>query len=168
MSCSSRSSMFVLERQALAANQDQLDLDPALLQAAGQGQHRALGADRAQSAEEDRNAQWLGSYFTFFMMHRFQVSVGSSQLHLFLFLGAVAPGTLFGGPIGVRIGRKPILWISIRGVLPLTLARPFADLFWTDVLAVLIGLTMASAFPAIVVYAQQLLPGRVGMIGGLF
>jgi FSR family fosmidomycin resistance protein-like MFS transporter len=110
----------------------------------------------------------FASYYTFFMIHRFAVSVGSAQLHLFLFLGAVAVGTLIGGPIGDRIGRKPILWISILGVLPLSLALPFVSLFWTDVLAVLIGLTMASAFPAIVVYAQQLLPGRVGMIGGLF
>jgi FSR family fosmidomycin resistance protein-like MFS transporter len=110
----------------------------------------------------------FGSYFTFFMIHRFAVSVGSAQIHLFLFLGAVAAGTLIGGPIGDRIGRKPILWISTVGVLPLTLVLPFANLFWTDVLAVLIGLIMASAFPAIIVYAQQLLPGRVGMIGGLF
>jgi MFS transporter, FSR family, fosmidomycin resistance protein len=110
----------------------------------------------------------FGSYYAFFLMERFAVSVGSAQIHLFLFLGALAVGTLIGGPIGDRIGRKPILWISILGVLPLSLALPFVSLFWTDVLAVLIGLTMASAFPAIVVYAQQLLPGRVGMIGGLF
>jgi MFS transporter, FSR family, fosmidomycin resistance protein len=110
----------------------------------------------------------FASYYTFFLIDRFAVSVGSAQIHLFLFLGAVAVGTLIGGPIGDRIGRKPILWISILGVLPLSLALPFVSLFWTDVLAVLIGLTMASAFPAIVVYAQQLLPGRVGMIGGLF
>jgi MFS transporter, FSR family, fosmidomycin resistance protein len=110
----------------------------------------------------------FASYYTFFLMDRFAVSVGSAQIHLFLFLGAVAVGTLIGGPIGDRIGRKPILWISILGVLPLSLALPFVSLFWTDVLAVLIGLTMASAFPAILVYAQQLLPGRVGMIGGLF
>jgi MFS transporter, FSR family, fosmidomycin resistance protein len=110
----------------------------------------------------------FASYYTFFLIERFAVSVGSAQIHLFLFLGAVAVGTLIGGPIGDRIGRKPILWISILGVLPLSLALPFVSLFWTDVLAVLIGLTMASAFPAIIVYAQQLLPGRVGMIGGLF
>jgi FSR family fosmidomycin resistance protein-like MFS transporter len=110
----------------------------------------------------------FASYYTFFLIDRFAVSVGSAQIHLFLFLGAVAVGTLIGGPIGDRIGRKPILWISILGVLPLSLALPFVSLFWTDVLAVLIGLTMASAFPAIIVYAQQLLPGRVGMIAGLF
>ena len=110
----------------------------------------------------------FASYYTFFLIDRFAVSVGSAQLHLFLFLGAIAVGTLIGGPIGDRIGRKPILWISILGVLPLSLALPFVSLFWTDVLAVLIGLTMASAFPAIIVYAQDFLPGRVGMIAGLF
>jgi FSR family fosmidomycin resistance protein-like MFS transporter len=110
----------------------------------------------------------FASYYAFFLIERFGVSVHAAQIHLFLFLGAVALGTFFGGPIGDRIGRKPILWVSILGVLPLSLALPFAPLFWTDVLAVLIGLTMASAFPAIVVYAQELLPGRVGMVGGLF
>jgi FSR family fosmidomycin resistance protein-like MFS transporter len=110
----------------------------------------------------------FASYYTFFLIERFAVSVGSAQIHLFLFLGAVAVGTLIGGPIGDRIGRKPILWISILGVLPLSLALPFVGLFWTDVLAVLIGLIMASAFPAIIVYAQEFLPGRVGMVGGLF
>ena len=128
----------------------------------------ALAVLLALTFSKNFYAAAFGSYFTFFMIERFAVSVGSAQIHLFLFLGAVAVGTLIGGPIGDRIGRKPILWISILGVLPLSLALPFANLFWTDVLAVLIGLTMASAFPAIVVYAQQLLPGRVGMIGGLF
>ena len=110
----------------------------------------------------------FASYYNFFLIDRFAVSVQSAQVHLFVFLGAVAVGTFIGGPIGDRIGRKPVLWISILGVLPLSLALPFVDLFWTDVLAVLIGLIMASAFPAIVVYAQELLPGRVGMIAGLF
>ena len=110
----------------------------------------------------------FASYYTFFLIERFGVSVQSAQLHLFLFLGATAAGTIIGGPIGDRIGRKPILWISILGALPLSLALPFVSLFWTDVLAVLIGMIMASAFPAIVVYAQELLPGRVGMIAGLF
>jgi FSR family fosmidomycin resistance protein-like MFS transporter len=110
----------------------------------------------------------FASYYTFFLIDRFAVSVASAQIHLFVFLGAVAVGTLIGGPIGDRIGRKPILWISILGVLPLSLALPFVNLFWTDVLAMLIGLVMASAFPAIIVYAQELLPGRVGMIAGLF
>ena len=110
----------------------------------------------------------FASYYNFFLIDRFALSVQSAQIHLFVFLGAVAVGTFVGGPIGDRIGRKPILWISILGVLPLSLALPFVNLFWTDVLAILIGLIMASAFPAIVVYAQELLPGRVGMIGGLF
>ena len=110
----------------------------------------------------------FASYYNFFLIDRFAVSVQSAQIHLFVFLGAVAVGTFIGGPIGDRIGRKPVLWISILGVLPLSLALPFVNLFWTDVLAVLIGLIMASAFPAIVVYAQELLPGRVGMIAGLF
>jgi FSR family fosmidomycin resistance protein-like MFS transporter len=110
----------------------------------------------------------FATYYTFVVIDRFGVSIGGAQIYLFVFLGAVAVGTLIGGPIGDRIGRRPILWISILGVLPLSLALPFVDLFWTNVLAVLIGLTMASAFPAIIVYAQELLPGRVGMIGGLF
>jgi len=110
----------------------------------------------------------FGSYYAFFLIERFEVGAYAAQLHLFAFLAAAAVGTLIGGPIGDRIGRRPILWISILGVLPLSLALPFASLFWTDVLAVLIGLIMASAFPAIVVYAQELLPGRVGMIAGLF
>ena len=110
----------------------------------------------------------FASYYNFFLIDRFALSVQSAQIHLFVFLGAVAVGTFVGGPIGDKIGRKPVLWISILGVLPLSLALPFVNLFWTDVLAVLIGLIMASAFPAIVVYAQELLPGRVGMVGGLF
>jgi MFS transporter, FSR family, fosmidomycin resistance protein len=110
----------------------------------------------------------FASYYAFFLMERFGVSPQSAQIHLFIFLGAAAVGTMVGGPVGDRIGRKPILWISILGVLPLSLALPFVSLIWTDVLAVLIGLLMASAFPAIVVYAQELLPGRVGMIAGLF
>jgi len=128
----------------------------------------ALAVLLALTFSKNFYAAAFSSYYTFFMIDRFALSIGSAQIHLFLFLGAIAVGTLIGGPIGDRIGRKPILWISILGVLPLSLALPFVPLFWTDVLAVLIGLTMASAFPAIVVYAQQLLPGRVGMIGGLF
>ncbi len=92
----------------------------------------------------------------------------SSQIHLFAFLGAVAAGTLIGGPIGDRIGRKTVIWCSILGVLPLTMLLPYANLFWTTVLSVLVGLGLASAFPAILVYAQELVPGRVGMISGLF
>jgi MFS transporter, FSR family, fosmidomycin resistance protein len=108
------------------------------------------------------------SYYTFYLMMRFHVGVRSSQIHLFAFLGAVAAGTLIGGPIGDRIGRKTVIWCSILGVLPLTMLLPYANLFWTGVLSVLVGLGLASAFPAILVYAQELVPGRVGMISGLF
>ncbi|MDU9402439.1 MFS transporter [Pseudomonas sp. zfem004] len=108
------------------------------------------------------------SYFTFYLIEKFQLSVASSQLHLFLFLGAVAAGTFFGGPIGDRIGRKAVIWFSILGVAPFTLALPYADLFWTTVLSVVIGFILASAFSAIVVYAQELVPGNVGMIAGIF
>ena len=110
----------------------------------------------------------FASYYNFFLMDRFALSVQDAQLFLFLFMGAVALGTFVGGPVGDRIGRKPILWLSIVGVLPLSLALPFVDLFWTNVLAVVIGIVMASAFPAIIVYAQELMPGRVGMVAGLF
>jgi FSR family fosmidomycin resistance protein-like MFS transporter len=110
----------------------------------------------------------ITSYYTFYLMARFHVGVRSSQLHLFAFLGAVAAGTLVGGPIGDRFGRKTVIWGSILGVLPLTLFLPYASLFWTDILSVIVGFILASAFPAIVVYAQELVPGRVGMISGLF
>jgi len=110
----------------------------------------------------------LGSYYTFYLIHKFGVSVQSAQLHLFVFLGAVAAGTFIGGPVGDRIGRKYVIWGSILGVLPFTLLLPHANLFWTGLLVVPIGLVMASAFSAILVYAQELLPGRVGLISGLF
>ncbi|MBD8576890.1 MFS transporter [Pseudomonas syringae] len=110
----------------------------------------------------------LTSYYTFYLIEKFQLSVASSQLHLFLFLGAVAAGTFFGGPIGDRIGRKAVIWFSILGAAPFTLALPYADLFWTSVLSVIIGFILASAFSAIVVYAQELVPGSVGMIAGIF
>jgi FSR family fosmidomycin resistance protein-like MFS transporter len=110
----------------------------------------------------------LVSYYTFYLMARFQVSVQSAQLHLFVFLGAVALGTFVGGPVGDRVGRKMVIWWSILGVLPFSLALPYANLFWTEVLTVIIGLVMASAFSAILVYAQDLLPGRVGTVAGLF
>jgi FSR family fosmidomycin resistance protein-like MFS transporter len=110
----------------------------------------------------------LMSYYTFYLIAKFHVSVQSAQLHLFLFLGAVAAGTIIGGPIGDRIGRKYVIWCSILGVLPFTLILPYANLFWTGVLTVIIGLVLASAFTAILVYAQELLPGRVGMVSGLF
>ncbi len=108
------------------------------------------------------------SYFTFYLIEKFHLSVASSQLHLFLFLGAVAAGTFFGGPIGDKIGRKAVIWFSILGVAPFTLALPYVDLFWTSVLSVVIGFILASAFSAIVVYAQELVPGNVGMIAGVF
>lgn len=110
----------------------------------------------------------LTSYFTFYLIEKFDLSVASSQLHLFLFLGAVAAGTFFGGPIGDKIGRKAVIWFSILGVAPFTLMLPHVDLFWTSVLSVVIGFILASAFSAIVVYAQELVPGNVGMIAGVF
>jgi FSR family fosmidomycin resistance protein-like MFS transporter len=110
----------------------------------------------------------LTSYYTFYLISRFHLPVRSAQLYLFLFLGAVAAGTMIGGPVGDRIGRKYVIWVSILGVLPFTLALPHVNLFWTGVLSVIIGLILASAFSAILVYAQELIPGRVGMISGLF
>jgi FSR family fosmidomycin resistance protein-like MFS transporter len=110
----------------------------------------------------------LTNYYTFYLMGKFHVSVESAQVHLFVFLAAVALGGLIGGPLGDRIGRKYIIWGSILGVLPFTMILPYANLFWTGVLSVIIGLVLASAFAAILVYAQDLLPGRVGTISGLF
>jgi MFS transporter, FSR family, fosmidomycin resistance protein len=110
----------------------------------------------------------LTSYYTFYLISKFHVSVQSSQLHLFAFLAAVAAGTLIGGPIGDRVGRKAVIWCSILGVLPFTLILPYANLFWTAVLSIIIGFVIASAFSAILVYAQELVPGRIGMISGLF
>jgi len=110
----------------------------------------------------------LTSYFTFYLIEKFQLSVSSSQMYLFLFLGAVAVGTFAGGPIGDKIGRKKVIWFSILGAAPFTLALPYVDLFWTAVLSVVIGFIIASAFSAIVVYAQELVPGNVGMIAGIF
>jgi FSR family fosmidomycin resistance protein-like MFS transporter len=110
----------------------------------------------------------ISSYYTFYLIQAFGVSVQAAQLHLFAFLVAVALGTLAGGPIGDRIGRKKVIWVSILGALPFTLMLPYADLFWTMMLTMMIGFTMASAFPAILVYAQELLPGNVGTVAGLF
>ena len=110
----------------------------------------------------------LSSYYTFYLMQKFGVTAQSAQLHLFVFLGAVAAGTLAGGPIGDRIGRKYVIWGSILGVLPFTLLLPHASLFWTTILTVIIGLVLASAFSAIIVYAQELVPGRTGVISGIF
>jgi MFS transporter, FSR family, fosmidomycin resistance protein len=110
----------------------------------------------------------MTSYYTFYLIHKFNVSVQQSQVYLFAFLGAVAAGTLLGGPLGDRFGRKYIIWISILGVAPFTLLLPYASLFWTGVLSVIIGLILASAFSAILVYATELVPGKVGLIAGLF
>ncbi|HKD52275.1 MAG TPA: MFS transporter [Candidatus Acidoferrum sp.] len=110
----------------------------------------------------------LISYYTFYLMNRFHLSVQSAQLHLSLFLGAVAVGTYFGGPVGDKLGRKLVIWWSILGVLPFTLILPYASLFWTRILSVIIGLILASAFSAILVYGQELMPGRIGMVSGLF
>ncbi len=110
----------------------------------------------------------IASFYIFYLMHTFDLSVQSAQLYLFLFLGAVAAGTVIGGPIGDRIGRRRVIWWSILGVLPFTLALPHVGLFATAVLSVIIGVILASAHPAIIVYAQSLLPGRVGMVAGLF
>jgi MFS transporter, FSR family, fosmidomycin resistance protein len=110
----------------------------------------------------------LTNYYTFFLIGKFHVDVETAQVHLFLFLAAVAIGGLVGGPLGDRIGRKYIIWGSILGVLPFTLVLPYVNLFWTGVLAVIIGLILASAFSAILVYAQDLVPGKVGAVSGLF
>ena len=110
----------------------------------------------------------ITSYFTFYLMNKFNVSIQTSQVHLFIFLFAVAAGTLLGGPIGDRVGRKYVIWFSILGVAPFTLLLPYANLFWTTVLSIMIGVILASAFSAILVYAQELIPGKVGMISGLF
>ena len=110
----------------------------------------------------------LTSYFTFYLIQRFGVTVENAQLHLFAFLTAVAIGTILGGPLGDRFGRKQVIWFSILGPLPFTLLLPYAGLFWTGPLTVMIGLILASAFPAIVVFAQDLVPGKIGMISGLF
>jgi FSR family fosmidomycin resistance protein-like MFS transporter len=110
----------------------------------------------------------LGTYYTFYLIETFHVSVRSAQLHLFVFLGAVAAGTVLGGPVGDRFGRKYVIWGSILGVLPFTLALPYANLPLTGVLSAIIGLILASAFSAIIVYAQELVPGNVGTIAGLF
>ena len=110
----------------------------------------------------------LTSYYTFYLMDKFNVSVQSSQVYLFIFLFAIAAGTFIGGPVGDRIGRKYVIWISILGVAPFSLLMPHVSLFWTVILSVFIGVILSSAFSAILVYAQELVPGKVGMIAGLF
>lgn len=109
----------------------------------------------------------ISNYFTFYLIHKFQISLQTAQLHLFVFLAAVALGTFAGGPIGDRIGRKAVIWVSFVGMAPFALMMPYANLFWTTVLSVITGLVLSSAFAAMVVYAQEAVPGRVGMISGL-
>ena len=109
----------------------------------------------------------ISNYFTFYLMHKFHLSLQSAQLHLFAFLAAVALGTFAGGPIGDRIGRKAVIWVSFVGMAPFALMMPHANLFWTTVLSIITGLVLSSAFAAMVVYAQEAVPGRVGMIAGL-
>ncbi|MCC6211495.1 MAG: MFS transporter [Burkholderiales bacterium] len=110
----------------------------------------------------------LTSFFTFYLIERFHLSVQAAQVQLFVFMAAIAVGTLVGGPVSDRIGRRPMIWISILGALPFTLLLPYASHFWTGVLTIVIGMLMASAFPAILVYAHELLPGRVGLVSGMF
>lgn len=110
----------------------------------------------------------ISSYYTFYLIEKFGVSVQNAQIHLFVFLFAVAAGTMIGGPIGDKIGRKYVIWFSILGVAPFTLILPYASLYWTGVLTVIIGMILASAFSAILVYAQELIPGKTGMVSGLF
>lgn len=110
----------------------------------------------------------ISTFYTFYLIDRFGVSIQTAQVFLFVFLGAVAAGTIIGGPIGDKVGRRSVIWVSILGVLPFTLILPYASLAWTAVLSVVIGLVIASAFSAIVVFAQELMPGRVGLVGGLF
>lgn len=110
----------------------------------------------------------ISSYFTFYLMDRFQLSIQDAQFHLFLFLASCAIGTLIGGPLGDRFGRKYVIWFSVLGAAPFTLLLPYVDLFWTGILSVVIGIIISSAFPAILVYAQELLPKKLGMVSGLF
>ncbi|MBH2872382.1 MFS transporter [Serratia marcescens] len=110
----------------------------------------------------------ISSYYTFYLIHKFGVSVQNAQIHLFAFLFAVAAGTIIGGPLGDKIGRKYVIWGSILGAAPFTLVLPYASLYWTGILTVIIGVILASAFSAILVYAQELIPGKVGMVSGLF
>jgi MFS transporter, FSR family, fosmidomycin resistance protein len=110
----------------------------------------------------------ITSYFSFYLIERFHISVRSAQLHLSVFLLGMALGTLFGGPLGDRIGRKRVIWVSILGIAPFTLILPYVDLVWVGFLTFIIGLILSSAFSAIVVYAQELMPGNVGAVSGLF
>jgi FSR family fosmidomycin resistance protein-like MFS transporter len=109
----------------------------------------------------------ISNYFTFYLIQKFHISIQTAQLHLFAFLAAVALGTFAGGPIGDKIGRKAVIWVSFVGMAPFALMMPYANLFWTTVLSIITGLVLSSAFAAMVVYAQEAVPGRVGMIAGL-
>jgi FSR family fosmidomycin resistance protein-like MFS transporter len=110
----------------------------------------------------------ITSFYSFYLIERFHVTVFSAQIHLFMFLAAAALGTLFGGAIGDRVGRKSVIWVSVLGVAPFTLLLPYADLYWTGILTFIIGLVLSSAFSAILVFAQELIPGKVGAVSGLF
>ena len=110
----------------------------------------------------------LTSYFAFYLIERFELSVQAAQVQLFIFMAAIAVGTIIGGPVSDKIGRRKTIWVSILGALPFTLMLPYASLFWTSVLIIIIGLMMASSFPAILVYAHELIPGRVGLVSGVF
>jgi FSR family fosmidomycin resistance protein-like MFS transporter len=110
----------------------------------------------------------LSNYYTFYLIENFGISVRDAQIYLFVYLGAVAAGTIIGGPIGDRFGRRTVIWFSVLGVLPFTLLLPYANLYWTIGLSVMIGLILSSAFPAIVVFAQELVPSKVGAVSGLF
>jgi FSR family fosmidomycin resistance protein-like MFS transporter len=110
----------------------------------------------------------LSTYYTFYLISKFHLSVANAQVYLFIFLASVALGTLIGGPVGDRIGRKAVIWGSILGAVPFALMLPYASLFWTPILTVVIGATMASASSAIIVYAIDLVPGKIGTMAGLF
>ncbi|WP_233831204.1 MFS transporter [Paraburkholderia sp. ZP32-5] len=150
---------------------------PSVKKARGQGTHATLPRNKVIMAmsvlvllvfSKYFYLASLNSYFTFYLIDKFHLSVQAAQIHLFVFLAAVAAGTVIGGPIGDKVGRKYVIWVSILGVAPFTLLLPYANLFWTGVLTVVIGVVLASAFSAILVYAQELIPGKVGMVAGLF
>jgi len=150
---------------------------PSVKKARGEGTHATLPRNRIIMAmsvlvllvfSKYFYLASLNSYFTFYLIDKFHLSVQAAQIHLFVFLAAVAAGTVIGGPIGDKVGRKYVIWVSILGVAPFTLLLPYANLFWTGVLTVVIGIVLASAFSAILVYAQELIPGKVGMVAGLF
>lgn len=159
-------SWYKTHQQAATSSPEQADVShPALSRAKVRA---ALGILMALIFSKYFYLASLTSYYAFYLISKFHLSVQSAQIHLFVFLGAVAAGTIIGGPIGDRVGRKYVIWWSILGVLPFTLALPYANLLWTEILSVVIGVVIASAFSAILVYAQELVPGKVGMISGMF